>query len=792
MATGLTSHSRLFVAAISASLALVLAGCPWWPQDRQPGPTLTNLDPPPSSPRPGASEKPPGATSPPASGSTIEQLLAKDAWARTAPSLRAEASPDTKRWQHYELEELLLQPEPPRRQLQASLQNGNPVVAANAAIALARMGDPTVADRLVAVVRIPTLKLPIRCAAIEALASLDKPRRPDLLRDLLAQYGQLDKKDQSHYIADLHAELLHGLGRLGEPSDQPRLVAALRSPSADVRLEALRALGRLAQGTLPVEAPDLRTDPDARIRATCLGILAQHGDPDIERHLGAGLEDYELRVRIAAVAALATLKTDSARTTLRKLLGDSSELIRAAAVTALAAAGDWQAVLDTSDDKSWRVRVEVAKALGTHPDHNAALVIRKYLSDPSTPVEQQAVQSLTRWPLEQAGPILLEAMGRPVYTTRKASAQLLAERWPPARQFSADAPAERRSEILGQLEQQFRQQIGFVDPKSLSASGAGRHEISSDAIARVELLLRQLSDRRGSSTAGDEAAAQVRAMGTAGMDALEKIALERNQVLPPFVYHSILPSCDPVFAPLDRMTASEIATRRRAASSLAEMAAKRPLRPLAVARLAELVATETDPLVWQNALTAVATDASDAALRMAAAAGSHPSPEVRRRACEYLAAHPAPSHESLLAPALKDENEEVVIAAARALGQAGRMEDPGPLRQKLGASNESIQAEAAIALAHLGDPSGVAAMERLSYSGNEDVRRRIAAGMGEVSSPTFVPILIRLLDDRQSVRVTALAALPKAVGQDVASKPGEPAPRMAENVDRWKRWFQDR
>ncbi len=61
-------------------------------------------------------------------------------------------------------------------------------------------------------------------------------------------------------------------------------------------------------------------------------------------------------------------------------------------------------------------------------------------------------------------------------------------------------------------------------------------------------------------------------------------------------------------------------------------------------------------MVWQNVLTAVAAEGSEPAIRLAYTAIGHPAAEVRRRACEHLAAHPSPAHAEVLLPALQDAN----------------------------------------------------------------------------------------------------------------------------------------
>lgn len=771
-------------------LLLGLAGCPWLPSSGLPATALTLGDAPPvAADRPTKTPTKSAATPSADVPVAVREILAKDVWSPRPQAVQPGAPATLLRWQYEPLEELLAQPEPHRPDLRPLLKDPQPVVAGNAAIGLARLDDPSAAPRLAETVRIPTLRLEMRRAAIEALAGLEHPPRNDLLRELLQQYGQYGNRS-TRYVPELHVELLRGLARHPEASDKATFLAALRSPGAEVRREGVLALAALPLGALPVEVADLRTDPDARVRASCLTSLAQHRAPQAEEYLTAALDDTDLSVRLAVVAALGTLPSDSARKLLRAELSTPSELIRAAVVTALGAAGDRQAVLDSAGDKLWRVRLAVAKALLPFPDPESAAVLQKYLQDPSVPVEQQAIATLGQWPLELAGPILLEGMARTAYTARKAAAEQLAERWPAAARFSADAPPQRRSEILEQLQHEFRQQIGAADTRPGMAAEKG---VSPQLLARVEGLVRQVSDPASEKGARDQAIAEFQALGASGIDALEELVFGRQQPLPAAVYHHLLPAADPVFLALDRLTSDDVRVRRRGAADLAERAGKRPLRRLAVARLADAMATESDPLVWQSVLTAVGGTGSEGAVRLAAIALGHPSPEVRRRACEYLEAHPAADHAPLLLPLLQDGHEEVVLAAARALGTVGNVDDLAPLRQRLAARSEQVQLEVAIALTRLGDETGAAALERLSYSGDESVRRRVAVAMGETPNTAYLPVLRGFLDDKkQSVRLAALAALPKVVGHDVPVPPGQPAPHMAERVELWKRWFQER
>lgn len=780
-------------AALAASVLIAagMTGCLRWPPGRSARVSLENLD---AAEQAETPSKPAGAD-PPAPLATPPDrraVLGSDGWIRAPQTPGAAGDEPAFRWRHPDLDDLLARPAGRCPDLRPELSDADPIVAANAAIGLARQGDASGMEQLARAVRTPKLKLPIRLAAAEALASLDRPPPVSSLRELVDQYGGGSRDGAAHPIPELHAELIRGLARHVDPADDRRFVEALRSPAAEVRREAVDAWSAAPGGDWPLEVIDLRTDPDPRVRAAVLGFLARRHHPQAQQYLAAALDDHELRVRIAAVTAMGELGTGEARQTLEGLLDDRAELIRAAAVSALATLGAEGAVGRAAGDKSWRVRLAVAEALDRWPNRNTAGLARQLLDDPSTMVRQQMFASISRWPLRQAGPILLAALGKTGYLTRQTAARQLAARWPPAADFTVDAPPERRAEVLQQLERRFRDQIGFVDREALAAAAetGAAPPVAADSIARAETLVRQLSEPGLAASVRRQAVAALAGFGPGLIEALEVLALDRQQALPEAIYREVLPDYGPEFAALDRLASGDVSVRRRAAGALAELTGERPLRRLAVSRLASLAATEMDPLVWQGVLTAVAADPSEPAVRLACAAVSHPSPEVRRRGCEHLAAHPDPRHAKVLLPALDDPSDAVARAAVRALGAAGRIDDTGPLERLLASTSELLRVEAATALCRLGDPSGPAALERLAYNTNPAIRREAAAAMGRIAEPAFTPTLIHLLDDQQSVRREALKSLPKVVGRDVAEAAEPSTPNSTRRVELWKKWFQ--
>jgi HEAT repeat protein len=224
----------------------------------------------------------------------------------------------------------------------------------------------------------------------------------------------------------------------------------------------------------------------------------------------------------------------------------------------------------------------------------------------------------------------------------------------------------------------------------------------------------------------------------------------------------------------------------------AAAARNHPPGRLATARLCALMTSETDPIVWFRALEAIDNEPSEPAVRMAHLALSQSAGEVRRKACEYLAGHPDPAHESFLLPLLSDPQQAIVLAAIRALGAAGRMENTSALKNELAASSEEVQLAAAVALARLNDPVGDNAIDRLSYSRDVRIRGQLAQGLGELGERRFTAVLIRLLDDsKATVSHAALASLPKITGRDLALSIDGGSVSAGEQMARWKKWWAD-
>jgi len=682
------------------------------------------------------------------------------------------------RYRHAGLEQLMARTAAERTTLPDLLADGDHNVAATAAIALARRGDAKAAGRLVIAIEDEGLPLPARCAAIEALGQLPGDGQTATLQRLADRFGQFTPGASFGYQADLHAELLRALARHVDAGDDPRFLASAQVPSVQVRIETLRAWAAGTRGMVPAEIADLRSDDDPRVRAAALAALAARKHPSARDDLTSALRDVDLQVRLTAIRGLGQLDDPQARATLTDLLKDRSELIRAEAVAAIAIRGSRAVVLGAAGDSSWRVRFKVAEVLAGYGDREGAATARRLLDDPSAEVERQVVRSLAAWPWETAGPVLLEALGKNAVSVRKLASEQISARWPAAGRFPFDAQPARRVEALRELQTGYQRAFGDKAVNASMPANEQRRLAASDA--EVEKLL----------AAGDYRA--LAEIGPTVVAALERLAIDRKLTLPDRVYHDVLPRQSAAFAALDRMQRGNVDQRRQAAEELAAVATKQPLGRLEVARLCDLASSETDVPVWLGGLDALGDNGSEPAVRMARLALGQAAGTVRHRACEYLAAHPDPTHEVFLVPLLSDSEQAVVVAAIRALGAAGQIHDIDVLRKQLASADEEIQLEAAVALARLRDRGGEKEIERLSYSNDFKTRTRVAQAAGALGDARLAGILIRLLDDpTATVSHAALASLPKVAGREMSQSGDGATVPTTEQIARWKQWYAE-
>lgn len=707
------------------------------------------------------------------------------------------------RWHHHALDPTLALSAARRPDVTPGLTNPNPVVVANAAILLGRWGNSEAVDKLVAAAQNVNLRTPLRQAAIETLGSLKSPEAIAAVDTLLGGADlQVTASDALTLIPDLHAELLAARAQHVAPAEDIRFAAAMHSKSALVRQEAAAAFARSkvpAGKATPAALIDLCSDTDTRVRVAALTALAVHHPPQAAETLTRATHDYDLNVRIAAIAALGELGSKAAKQSLDKLRNDPSEIARAAAIGALAAIGADAALISAATDQSPRVRQAVAESLKRMQEDAKALshetqeLARTLVQDVSSEVQREAVASLQQWPLDHAGPVLFLAMEKGSFLTRKLAAEQLSERWKPAASFVANATTERRAEQLAELRTQWERQFGTLDEQVVRAAATEVVEaigLTDAQLALVDQVLKQLADPALPDQVRARAVRSLAELGPELVAALEHRTTEELRMLPPELYTVVLPEVSPLFKSLEQLTSPDLRLRRAAANELATQFKGQRVSELALQRLAVLVENESDPLIWQSVMAAIADDPRATAKRLAYIAVANTSSEVRRRACRYLESHPDRKHLEVLLPMLTDGDATVAIAAVHAIGAAG-VEDPAPLIQLLNGSDRQLRLEAAIALAESQFDAGLAAIERLTHEGDLEIRRAATVAMGRIRSDEFLPRLIELIDDRRDVQIAAMASLAAIAGQDVGMQSGQ-TPLPDEQVRLWKRWYAER
>lgn len=736
------------------------------------------------------------------------------------------AAPGDFRWRHIGVEEILSRPVERRPNLRAALNSQRRVVAANAAIALARQDDATCLPTLISSIQSAELNLPCRRAAAEALGCLTAAAAPTAIAQLLGEYGHFGEGVQA-YLPELHAELLRALAHQNAPGADKHHVAALQSGAAEVRIVALAALSQQSGMALPPEAHELRYDADRRVRQVALLALAKSGSPEAVATIASGLRDHELPVQLASIRALGKLGGEAARAPLEEQLGEQRpEVIRIAAAEALVTMKSESSLRLAVQDKSWRVRAAVARGIGGFRGPAASALAARLLTDQSPMVQIAAVEAIAAWPFEEAAPLWLLAVQRPGYAVRKAGLAHLGKNWTEATSFPIDAPFDAQRDAIVAIERRAAaEQIvaavpsddtpvesvpaqevpavvhtKAVQPVAGANAGASLTATTlapntsetaySTQLARVDQLL-SLVDQSGASAADRAAALQtLAAMEDDLLAPLTVLALERGRPVPEVLYRNVLPERDEVFEILLQLDSTDVTERRRAASSLVPRVREQPLPRLALVRLVEKVIAERDADVWRSALVVTDAETDEVAVRLAYAALTHAAPDVRRRGCEYLAHHTNPRHIAVLLPTLTDGDQTVVRAGTRALGEPGMLTDPAPVESLLATPDRFIQLEAARTLSRSGYESGRAALERLSYDLDLDVRMQAVRTMGEIPHVEFTAALANSLNGPPGLKRAAVTSLAAVVGQDIGRGTDVAPPTLDEQAIRWRRWFE--
>lgn len=740
------------------------------------------------------------------------------AGAESMASPKAPADPDDTQWRHGPLEEILSQPPSEQPKLAGWLDDANPVVAGNAAIALAR-GEldralaSRVAARLTATVRNSRIKLPMRQAAAESFQFLPSESAVKPLCQLAEQYGCGGAKP----LPELETPLVVGLLRHGVDPTDSVVCSALSSPSDEVRLAVVRAWPRQGNQPAPPELLALRHDQDPRIRAATIELIAARRPPEAIRLLSDALRDQQIDVRTAAIRGLGRLGGDRAQRTLENLANSKNDAERAAAAFALGHLGSAKQVLQASRDSAWQVRLAAAQALGHLNPAVGDSAVERLAADRNAEVALAVVDAVSSWPLLKAAPVLLSGMESGSFQVRQAAADALASRWPPARGFAAPDPPARRRETMERIRAEWSRDVARLHRRQVdenladagtqtratpydaqAAVSAASHQslttaaIGEGAMRQVEQLVDQLAERSRAPATTQQAEDRLIALGPELVLAIEQIERRSNHSLPDRLFQSVLPQIDELYAAAVQLDSTDLTTRRRAARRLALGAERAPWTDTLLNQIATRALDEPDPLVWQAIQEQLVGDGREPAIRLSYAGLSHPQSVVRSAACRLLAKVGDPAHQKALSAALEDKNSEVAQSAAEALAFCGPPENSLPLLRLLASRDANTRVVAARTLAIFDYTEGRDALVRLAHHRETQIREQAATAMGAVGRIDAASNLISLLDDHPAVRKAAIASLEAITKQSFATDEDGNSVDMDAQAERWRKWYARR
>jgi HEAT repeat protein len=237
----------------------------------------------------------------------------------------------------------------------------------------------------------------------------------------------VDRLDSNDVIVQYQAA--RALRRAGDAAMEP-LIAAIRSDRSRVKRAAIAILGEMkAKQAAPAIAEAFGKSRDQRDLALMALSLGRIGDRTAVPTLVAGLDDKHWEVQLACARSLSMLHDPSSADALAKLMDSDNEQVRTAAIKALEAIGPdavprldalyragepaqreqvlkalgeirgtaaEQALVRALDDPNSYLRLVAAFSLGRMGSHYGVEVGRKFLDSKNTRIREMAREILTR------------------------------------------------------------------------------------------------------------------------------------------------------------------------------------------------------------------------------------------------------------------------------------------------------------------------------------------------------------------------------------------------------------
>jgi HEAT repeat protein len=281
------------------------------------------------------------------------------------------------------------------------LRDFNSSVRGAAALGLARNKNTGAAGSLMLAIHDPDPT--VRRRAIYALEKQDVESRTCATLE-----GFLSDDD-----ASIRAASARTLGKLTCRNASKSLIHVLRDDDVHVVINATRALGEIAAKDAVQPIGDLlRSNKSLEVRGTAAEALGKIGDKNGRDALMQGLLDTSVLVRANSVRALAECMGEKSEMFVDEARRDGSRLVRAEAIECYGVAGLNARVGElgriATGDKDPMMRAAAIKALGMIKDSTVPPLLPPMLRDPDFAVVAAAVDAIGEQSYRDAIPVLME------------------------------------------------------------------------------------------------------------------------------------------------------------------------------------------------------------------------------------------------------------------------------------------------------------------------------------------------------------------------------------------------
>jgi HEAT repeat protein len=708
------------------------------------------------------------------------------------------------RWTNTKMEELLILPEPYRPNFEAFLAaETNALIRANAAIVSAqeKSASEALSAALLDSIHSAALPLNMRSAAIEAYASLDSTTGEDLLQIFDTYFEKTDSGKSNPGKPELVLELLNDLPDK-VPLSSSYYAKPLEGRNEKIRLAVLKLWRDADPADRTLQLPDAVAgcvrDRVPAIRAAAVETLAKWKHPQAFASLESALRDPTANVRCAAIHGLGLLNTQESVQLLLPMRNNPSSPVRASTASALFEAGNFDALYRMADDEDAKVRCITAAALAKSENDHGEQIARKYLRDPSPDVQNAMLEAIFDWNAARAYPIYLEAMDSGLTRSRITAAKLLTRRWPEmaAYDFQPEVKTDKSREALKAIHALFQRDVlpSLEDNMEMEFVSVESH--SDTTLRQVLSLLETYRDAQDRETCVQIESRLIN-LGKNLVPVFEEISAGGIPI-PESLYVTVLPKVDPMFERLAKFRAKEAASRREAATRLQEDAKYKVLSPLVYSCLKMQLLQENDDIVqirlWElvnRQMGMKAVEKNDVFREFAHQLAEHSfaqsSPELHRRACEYLKKNGTSADVGYLITELQSSTPSVIRAALQAIRVLGNADQTELVRPYLTHPQTLIVIDAAMTLHHWGVSIGTDTLQRLTHSGDRMTRLAIVQSIRDTNDPTLSFLLIQMLDEPGSIRSEALDTLPGLTGKNIAAPQELVGMPVEERVLRWKK-----